>query len=209
MDKIMDALLFERKDEYGHPDLPGYLPWMGPRYSFSGQSGPLSVFRGEGMALFLLARLIQPAVVIECFTGTGYAAAWLAAGWPDASVFSVDNYSENLAGEEGFRRAGRLQSRLDLENLRLLHGSGRTMQEALGGRLADFCFSDGPYDAMSFDGLLAPGAVVVRHDDRSGQTKERSFMLLGGSHLSVMCETVEQRDVLMRAIGQAFPVEKP
>lgn len=73
MDEAIHGLL-DPHHGYGHPDLAGYLPWMGARYSRIGADLPLSVFRGEGMVLFALARLLQPQVIAECYTGTGYAA---------------------------------------------------------------------------------------------------------------------------------------
>ena len=72
---------------------------MWPRYSFPEHNIPLSIFRGEGEALFLVVRAMRPKLVAEFFTGTGYSAPWMAAAWPQAEVWSVDNYSEGDAGD--------------------------------------------------------------------------------------------------------------
>lgn len=201
---------FVKRDQYGHSDLPGYFPWMGPRYSRLPDKGPLSVFRGEGMALFLLARLFKPETILDCFTGTGYAAACLAAGWPEAFVYSIDDYSEGGGGEEAHVAACRLAKILGLENLVLFYADGGdpVLRTAMTGRQATLFLSDGPYDKMAVGELVAQDAVVIRHDDRSGQVSARSLMLLGGSHISVMLPTIEARDTLAAVLGRVFPAEK-
>lgn len=194
---------FEPRDVNGHKDLPGYDPRMGPRYGIPGHDVPLSVFRGEGMALFLVARAIKPEVIMECYTGTGYAACCLAAGWwPEAQVISTDNYTEGGLGEAGWARAQGLRDKLGLDNLALHYGTIESLRQA--NLLADLYFSDGPYD----DGasLLAEGAIRIRHDDGVGQVDGRRFVVPGGSNLSVTCPTIEMRDWLMAEIGKTIPV---
>ena len=197
------AELLDERDRYGHVDLSGYLPWMGPRYGFRGRDVPLSIFRGEGIALFLLARTLKPAVIAECYTGTGYAAACLAAGAPTARVLSVDNYSEGGVGDEGFRVAQAIRDRLDLTHLDLIRGSTGELNARLNGRSVDVYLSDGPYGGAP---NLDVNVTVIRHDAPDGQVPERSFTVIGGSNLSVMCATVERRDALAAEMGGVCPV---
>lgn len=192
--------------EYGHRDLPMYLPWMGPRYGFVGHDFPLSVFRGEGMALFLLMRTIQPKIIAECFTGTGCSGAFLAAGAPQAKVVTVDDYSEGGLGPKGFSHAVELRDRLALINLELYQGPPEYLGDVSQGLSVDVYFSDGPY--AESPAALSEDAIIIRQDDMSGQDIKRSFSFIGGSHLSVMCQTAEERDVLMGAMSKAFPVER-
>ena len=205
LDVAAEALL-DGRDRHGCSDLPGMLPWMGPRYGFHGRKEPLSVFRGEGMVLFLLARMLQPAVIAECYTGTGYAAACLAAGASEAKVFSVDNYTEGGAGDEGFQTAQALRDMIGLTNLELVRGSAGDLDIRMNGGSADLYLSDGPYGGAP---RLAPHAVVVRHDTRDGQVPDRTFLVSGGSNLSAMCPSPDERDRLMRAIGQVVLVGLP
>jgi len=185
----------------GHPDLPEYDPAMGPRYSVKGYQFPLSVFRGEGIALFLIAQALQPKVIAECYTGTGYAACCLAAGAPDADVYTVDNYSEGGLGEVGLKNAVALRDALNLGNLSCLHGTVETLREKLLAPV-NLYLSDGPYEGAP---PLAEDAVHVRHDDTNGRVEGRAFLIEGGSHMNVTCSTVEMRDWLM---GQISPFVK-
>jgi hypothetical protein len=206
MDTIIDGSSnFQKADSWGHPDLPRYLPWMGSRYGFMGCDIPLSVFRGEGVALFLLARLTQPVLIAECFTGTGYAAAWLAAGCPQAVVYTIDDYREGELREEGFSKARQLFCELGLSNIVSLYGVVDELQSSLAGRKIDLLLVDGPYGETP---SLSEGAIVVRHDDMNGQDIKRSFSLLGGSNMSVMCSTVEERETLMAVMSTVFPVRR-
>lgn len=200
-----DLPVFWVKDEWGHQDLPEYLPWMGPRYAFAGYDVPMSIFRGEGMVLFLLMRMLEPAVSTECFTGTGYASAWMAAGSPASQLYTVDHYQEGGIGEEGYRRARGLILNLGLTNASLLYGTEEELRNALAGQRPDIYFSDGP----RVGGIdLPPDAIVIRHDSTEGQAIDRSFSIIGGSHLSVMCPSAAERDVLMLAMSRYFPVER-
>ena len=201
-----DSPAFWIKDEWGHPDLPEYLPWMGPRYAFAGHDVPMSIFRGEGMTLFLLMRILAPEIAVECFTGTGYAASWIAAGSPASLIYTVDSYEEGGMGKEGYFRALRLFSHLGLDNLIPIHASMDTLCATLSGRRPDVYFSDGPYMPGGIE--LSPNAVVIRHDNAEGQAIGRSFSIIGGSHLSVMCPSVAERDALMLAMSRYFPVER-
>lgn len=196
--------LLEERDCYGHTDLPGYLPWMGSRYGFRGRDVPLSIFRGEGMVLFLLARLLRPAVIAECYTGTGYSAACLAAGAPDARVLSVDNYTEGGVGDDGFLITQTLRDRLGLTNLELVNGSTGDLNERMNGMAADLYLSDGPYSGSP---RLEPHVTVARHDDVVGQVDRRRFVVVGGSHLSIMSQTVEERDKLAAEMSKMVPVQ--
>lgn len=197
---------FSQEDRWGHDDLKGYLPWMGPRYGFIGHDrAPLSVFRGEGLVLFLLSRIIQPLLIVECYTGTGYGTAWLAAGHPMASVYTVDDFREGNLGEKGHQQVQQLFKEVELENVTSLYGSIERLKSSLGDRMPDLYFSDGPYGEAP---VLGESSVVIRHDDSNGQDKGRSFVFLGGSNFSVMCPTVEQRDSLMAVMEKVFPVER-
>ncbi len=194
---------FDARDANGHPDLPDYLPHMGPRYSLKGYERPISVFRGEGRVLYLIARTVQPERVAECYTGTGYAAACLAAGWPDALVYSVADYSEGNVGDRGHHMAQALRDRLDLKNLILLRGSLPALGAVMGWQ-ADLVFLDGPY------GETPPAketVTVIRHDDENASVPGRRFLVKGGSHFWVTCPTVEARDVLASVVAELMPVE--
>ena len=207
MDEAIHGLL-DPHHGYGHPDLAGYLPWMGARYSRIGADLPLSVFRGEGMVLFALARILQPQVIAECYTGTGYAACWLALGAPEATVLTVDNYVEGGAGGEGLSYAVTLRDRLYLTNCSMVYGTVSDLTAALEtkNQSVDLYVSDGPHgDAPP----LSERAIVIRHDDTNGQAEDRRFKIPGGSHLSVMCPTTDDRDALMAEMAKLFPVVRP
>ena len=207
MDEAIHGIL-EPHHGYGHPDLADYLPWMGSRYSRIGADLPLSVFRGEGMVLFALARLLQPQVIAECFTGTGYAACWLALGAPEATVLTVDNYVEGGAGSEGLSTAQTIQHRLSLTHLTIMHGtvSDLTAELSLHGQSVDLYLSDVPYGESP---PLSERSVIVRHDDTNGQAEDRRFTIIGGSHMSVMCPTTDDRDALTAEMAKLFPVVQP
>lgn len=196
---------FIETDRWGHQDLPGYLPWMGSRYQFVGHDTPKSIFRGEGIALFLLMRMLRPEIAVECFTGTGYSAAWMAAGNQTTRLYTVDNYSEGGIGEEGCFRSRRLMYDLQLSNVILLYGTAEELHTSLWGRQPGVFFSDGP---RVEDINLAPDAVVIRHDNLDGQAVNRSFGIRGGSNLTVMSPSVDERNELMAAMAQYFPVER-
>ena len=74
----------------------------------------------------------------------------------------------------------------------------------MNGRGADLYLSDGPYSGAPW---LDAAATVIRHDNLDGQVPERVFKVLGGSHMSVMCPTVERRDALATEVGRLFPVQ--
>lgn len=202
LDEAAEALL-DPHDAEGHKDLPDYHSSMGPRYSVKGHDFPLSVFRGEGMVLFLIARALQPKVIAECYTGTGYAACCLAAGAPDAEVWTVDAYTEGGMGEAGVQNVHVIRDMLGLTNLHCLHGTVEQLRQEMNVP-ADFYFSDGPYEGAP---PLADGVVHVRHDDASGQVDGRRFVIQGGSHMSVTCPTVEMRDWLMNEMDTYVRVQ--
>jgi hypothetical protein len=191
----------EPHDANGHKDLPDYDPRMGPRYSVKGYQFPLSVFRGEGIALFLIARALRPQVIAECYTGTGYAACCLAAGAPDAEVYTVDVYSEGGLSEQGVKNATAMRDALRLNNLSCLHGTVETVRQAMKSP-ANLYLSDGPYEGAP---LLADDAVHIRHDDTQGRVDGRAILIEGGSHMNVTCPTVEMREWL---IGELRPFVK-
>ena len=200
-----DTPFFAPVDEWGHRDLPGYLPWMGARYQFAGRDVPKSIFRGEGIALFLLMRMLRPEIAVECYTGTGYASAWMAAGSPTSMLYTVDNYSEGGIGSEGHFRARRLLYDLSLSNAILLQGTAEELHTPLWGHQPSVYFSDGPL-VNPID--LAPDVVVIRHDNLDGQAVGRSFGIRGGSNMSVMCPSVDERNELMIVMARYFPVER-
>lgn len=202
LDKAAKMLL-DPHDVEGHKDLPDYDPSMGPRYSVRDHDFPLSVFRGEGIALFLIARALQPKIIAECYTGTGYAACCLAAGAPDAEVWTVDTYTEGGMGEAGLKNVNVLQDRLELANLHCLHGTVEQLRQSMGAP-ANLYLSDGPYEGAP---PLADDAVHIRHDDTFGQADGRRFVIQGGSHMSVSCPTVEMRDWLMHEVAPYMRVQ--
>ena len=202
LDKATEGLL-EPRDMEGHRDLAGYRPYMGPRYGLPGATVPLSVFRGEGIALFALSQILQPKIVIECFTGTGYAAICLAGGWPDAEVFTVDDYREGGAPEKGWAVASALRERMELPNLTMVRGVTEDLTKLIRDR-ADLYLSDGPYEQAP---PLWDRVVHIRHDDKMGQVDGRRFTIPGGSHMSITCPSAEMRDWLMAEIGRIIPTE--
>ena len=196
LDAVAEALLVPYHAN-GHPDLPNYDPRMGPRYAVKGHEFPLSVFRGEGMALFLIARALQPMVIAECYTGTGYAACCIAAGAPDAETYTVDNYSEGGLGGRGIENVKAMQQALGLSNLHCLIGVVENLRCILPVPV-NLYLSDGPYEGSP---SLADDAVHIRHDDTNGRVEGRAFLIEGGSHMNVTCPTAEMRDWLMGEIG--------
>lgn len=192
--------LLEPRDAAGHPDLPGYRPYMGPRYGFPGLARPLSVFRGEGVALFALAQAVRPKVVAETFTGTAYSSCWLAAGAPEAAVWTVDNWSEGTAGDGGYLAAAELRKRLFLRNLRIVRGTNEDLRRAMGeGIEADLVFLDG----LGGDPPQRKDAPVATHDcpvDGAGPL----IRILGGSHLHVRIPGLDTAARLATAIGAAL-----
>lgn len=200
LDAVAETLL-DPHHANGHPDLPEYDPRMGPRYSVKGYQFPLSVFRGEGIALYLIARALRPQVIAECYTGTGYAACCLAAGAPDADTYTVDIYSEGGLGEYGLKNAIAMRNALNLGNLYCLHGTVETLRNQMRAS-ANLYLSDGPYEGAP---LLADEVVHIRHDDTQGRVEGRAILIEGGSHLNVTCPTVERRDWL---IGELRPFVK-
>lgn len=202
LDNATEGLL-EPRDTNGHYDLPGYRAYMGPRYGIPHATVPLSVFRGEGMALFALSQILQPKIVIECFTGTGYAAICLAGGWPDAEVFTVDDYREGGAPDRGWEVATVLRERMELPNLTMVRGLTGDLAK-LVREAADLYLSDGPYEQAP---PLSDRVVHIRHDDKMGQVDGRRFIIPGGSHMSVTCPSIEMRDWLMAEVGRIIPTE--
>ena len=184
VDLAVEGILVAREE---HPrELPGRQPWMGPRYVVPGFGSPISIFKAEGVALYALARELQPQVIVELYTGTGYSALWLAGGAPEADVYSIDNYSEGGTKDAGWAAVLDLSERMGLLNLHYIRGEASELERDLDGRRADLMFCDGPADPR----YARPEALVVRHDnppfpDRTG------FRLLGSSHFTVHCPLVD------------------
>jgi len=184
VDLAVEGILVAREE---HPrELPGRQPWIGPRYVVPGFGSPISIFKAEGVALYALARELQPQVIVELYTGTGYSALWLAGGAPEADVYSIDNYSEGGTKDAGWAAVLDLSERMGLLNLHYIRGEASELERDLDGRRADLMFCDGPADPR----YARPEALVVRHDnppfpDRTG------FRLLGSSHFTVHCPLVD------------------
>ena len=85
-------------------------------------------------------------------------------------------------------------------------GSIGDLNERMIGDGVDLYLSDGPYGQSP---RLKAHATVVRHDTDDGQIPSRTFKVIGGSRMSVMCSTVEQRDRLAVDIGRVMPVGLP
>jgi len=154
----------------------------------------LSVFMGEGLALYVAARVLRPACVADCFTGTGFAAACLALGAPDAQVFTVDTYSEGGAGDAGEAIVRAWTTNLGLSNLYVLRGSVPEMNAAICGRKVDLAAFD---PEGNHDLPWAEGAVVANHDNRNivGE-RPFSFMVRGGSWLTFSFQDAGKRDLV-------------
>lgn len=180
VERAVEGVLVAREEQ--ERELPGRQPWMGPRYVVPGFGSPISIFKAEGVALYALARELQPEVIVEMFSGTGYSALWLAGGAPKATVFSVDNYSEGGTKDAGWAAVRDLSERMGLPNLVYLRGEASELGPALDGNLADLLFCDGPAD-IRYSRL---GAVVVRHDNPPFEGRA-GFRLLGSSHFTVHC----------------------
>jgi hypothetical protein len=190
VDKAVEGILVAREEQ--ERELPGRQPWMGPRYVVPGFGSPISIFKAEGVALYALARELQPEVIVEMYSGTGYSALWLAGGAPGAEVYSIDDYSEGGTKDAGWAAAQALRERAGLANLHLVRGEASELERILDGRLADLLFCDGPADVR----YARPEAVVVRHDnppfpDRHG------FRLLGSSHFTVHCHPGDAARLIM------------
>lgn len=182
------AFIADRMDVRDQLDgLPDYRAIMGHRYALRGRTEPLSIFQGEGLALYLFVKAFQPRVVLDLFTGTGFAAAHMAAGHQFTKVYSVDNYSEGGVGDAGWDAACELIQTCDLRNAKLIRGTHPDLMRALdadGVTLGDIdlLFLDGGGKDVSrvFD---HPGTVVITHDEPTWLGTS-DFRLMGGSHLT-------------------------
>lgn len=184
----LNAFVAAHMDEHDQlEDLKDYKAIMGHRYAHRGRTMPLSVFQGEALALYLFVQTFKPRVILDMFTGTGFAAAHLAAGNQFAKVYSVDNYFEGNAGEEGWRSACEMIHACNLRNVKLIRGSHLELVMVLGTdgikpSDVDLIVLDGAGKSVSqaFD---HPGAVLVTHDEET-ELGTTDFRLMGGSHLT-------------------------
>ena len=196
LDAVARDLLIPR-DEGGHPDLPDYLPHMGPRYGIPADTWLLSVFRGEGQALFLIARALRPTLIVDAYAGTGYTAACLAAGAPEATVLSADK-------EERYVYAARaLVKRLGLTNVTVFHGRAVAIRLEMGGRDPELILRDA-YNEDDLGGT--PRTVEITHDKQLPLSKGNSFLVAGGSHMIVSCSQVKTYALLRDAVGAVMPI---
>lgn len=196
MDAAASEILIPH-DAGGHKDLPEYLSHMGPRYKIPADDWLLSVFRGEGQALFLIARTLRPLLIVDAYTGTGYAAACLAAGAPDAGVISADREERYVYFARG------LAGRLALANLTILHGGPGDILRAAGGREPELVLRD-PYHGDPVGGT--PLTVEITHDRRLPLLKGCSFHVRGGSHMIVSCSQPKTYALLRDTVGAFMPV---
>lgn len=165
----------------------GYKPTMGHRYAFHGRTLPLSIFQGEGLALYAFVNAFEPRVVLDFFTGTGFAAAHLGAGCSRTRVYSLDNYSEGDAGDVGFQAAQAMIQACELENVKLIRGSHPELMHILdadGVSLNDIdvVFLDGPGKDIS-KVFVHREMVVITHDEQT-HLGPCDFRVMGGSHLT-------------------------
>lgn len=181
--------------------------YMGDRYHLPGASEPLSVFEGEGAALYLLAAYLRPQVIAEFYTGTGYSACCLAAGAPAAQVFTIDNYLEGEVGDRGLMAARVLQVSLGLTNLHLMRGDRDVLMQYLDAHSlgVGLVFLDGPGKA-TIDIPVAPGCVTVTHDDPLSQGPAR-VQLLHGSHWTAFFRAVEPAQDFAAGLAERFPLQ--
>jgi predicted O-methyltransferase YrrM len=182
-------------------DLPDYKAIMGHRHVLRGRTLPVSIFQGEGLALYLFVQAFRPRVILDMFTGTGMAAAYLGAGHQFARVYSVDDYSEGVAGDAGWDGACGLIQACDLRNVKLIRGSHLDLARVLDADGVtrgdvDLLFLDGAGKDVS-EAFDHPGAVRVTHDEPTW-LGPNDFRLMGGSHLTFsvppallpMCHTI-------------------
>lgn len=169
-------------------DLPDYQPVMGHRYAWQGHPEPLSIFQGEGLALYLFVQAFKPRIVLDLFTGTGFAAAHLAAGYQFTRVYSVDDYREGGLRDAGWAAACALVQACDLRNVKLIQGSHLDLvrvldEDGLTRPDIDVLFLDGLQKRLSEEIFAHPATVVITHDELFplGPT---DFRLKGGSHLT-------------------------
>lgn len=180
-----------RWHEHGHKDLPGYDPIMGPRYSIRGTEIPLSVFRGEGVLLWALARHF-PGRIVETFTGTGVAACFLAAA-SRAGAISVDDYREGGLGDAGWAHAQRIRDALAPNHLHVYRGS------------ADLFDAEPPISLLFSDGAhpaLFPALVTVLHDEAT--PPGNSFEVPGTSLMWVQANDFTDRARAMAVVADAL-----
>lgn len=179
--------------------------WMRPRYQAPGNDVTISVFRGEGQALFLLARWLRPALIVEKYTGTGYSSACLAAGSPFSEVLSVDNYGEGGAGDAGWRTALAVRDHMRLENLRLIRGTDSDLQDALNGRYPGLVFLD-PYLAEC--SFVQEWCVVARHDGPVHPFLPAPHIRLPrSSYFTVSCGNARRLRSTFDRLADVLPVE--
>jgi len=168
-------------------ELKEYKKIMGHRYVFRGRTLPMSIFAGEGLALYLFVKMFEPRLILDLFTGTGFSAAHLAAGCPSAWIYSADNYSEGDVGDSGWQESNDLINACQLTNVKLIRGSHMELMAALDadGHMRDeldMLFLDGPGKNISRV-FQDENMVVVTHDDQA-LLGPNDFRLMGGSHLT-------------------------
>lgn len=180
-----------RWHEHGHPDLPGYNPAMGPRYSVTPYEIPLSIFRGEGVILWALVRTFGGRVV-ETFTGTGVAACFLGAA-SRQGAYSVDDYREGGMGDVGWAHAQQIKQALAPNHLYVHRGSIDAVDTSTP---ISVLFSDGAHPAPF------PARITVLHDEADAPGD--SFMVPGTSLMCVQAHDMMDRAQAMASVATAL-----
>ena len=197
LDDAVKAMGMIPHDAEGHKDLPNYLPHMGPRYKIPADDWLLSVFRGEGQALFLIARALQPAMIVDAYTGTGYAAACLAAGAPNALVVSADREERYVF----FARM--LLKRLAIKNVTVLRGGPDEIRHTCRRQVPKLILRDA-YNEDDLGG--GTETVEITHDQQTPLCRGNSFLVQGGSHMIVSCAQPKTYALLRDTLGAVMPI---
>jgi len=136
-------------------------------HAFPGHKEPLSVTPEESRMLFTISRALRPKRILEFGTGTGFSTAALAAGWPSASVVTIDNFSEGGIGEKGPPVCKELWTRLQLNNIELIAADVREVH--LEGLPAELVFIDGRIKSAIPAVLKKAAKVILEHDEKNAR----------------------------------------
>jgi predicted O-methyltransferase YrrM len=137
-----------------------------------------SIRHKYGRVLYKLGKEFKPATIIELGTGIGISTAYLAKGYSECRVFSIE------ADKEKMKFAAKSLNQLELKNVRLLNG---IFKDLLPGLLTDavhpvLIFIDGDH---SYKGTMAyfseilksknPEILVVFDDIRWSEDMEKAW----------------------------------
>lgn len=162
---FMDVITFESrlmKACVGLLALSGTMKKL--HHAFPGHKEPLSVTPEEARMLFTITRALRPKRILELGTGTGFSTAALAAGWPNAKVVTIDDFSEGGIREKGPQVCNELWKRLNLTNIELIaEDVGKVDLAKLSSELV---FIDGWIKAGVPSSVKEGAKVILEHDEK-------------------------------------------